>query len=657
MGNERVSQRDPQPEGRRAWSALRGIVVASVVLHLGLTSIAQAQTFLCPPPPEGVFGLPGGPKFAESPLPDPFASQLDDPRWNGAWREDFATASSTEASARILREGDSLFLSLEARVDPNGAAANADSVYLGFSKDGVTAVMVKVTMTAGPPLTNSNQVQTSNSWKTTDGGATAWNTVFPPQTWATNAKIHAWSGAGTATGSAWAINAKLSLTEIGAALGLPGALGGPYFMWYEVDVVTPSQTVPYGWPSGSTVAFNGGGLPVFAVNSTTWGTVDGATCPTGISIDPMSIGTLPLSGAGIPSTTVHFGATHPANDFVAVMTDTGGGAISTNTVEGRFRIARWGSMIGVGGDWADMVTTGSPAVPVLGVNATTGSQVQLHCVNDPPFTAANPQCWQKPAGAPADQCLLVELAQHAGSGMKFVQYSARRNMDFVNASTFERSAEVSVRGLVPLAGSPGTRDVYLYVRTLNLPASVDKNPALEIPPPVPPVSRRPVDGVARVPEAAKPQASDQQPRYRQTTYDRVASVMPTYEVHVYHDSGRSRVEEGVERRILEPQAPFGYFVQHAGDLSGWRHALTGEGFVLEQIGPDYYHAKIPDNGAVLVHTKIDSCQRQFFGLINRCGGGCDCRCSVGGGRETSLSALALVAFFAIVCAGRRRRRR
>ena len=59
--------------------------------------------------------------------------------------------------------------------------------------------------------------------------------------------------------------------------------------------------------------------------------------------------------------------------------------------------------------------------------------------------------------------------------MRFVHDSARRNMDFVNASTFERSAEIGLKGLAPLPGSPGTRDVYIYVRTLHLPAVTDGN--------------------------------------------------------------------------------------------------------------------------------------------------------------------------------------
>lgn len=618
---------------------------------------AGAVEYVCPPPPEGVYGLPGGPKFAESPAPDTFASQLDDPRWNGNYRHDFSDASSTEAAVRMLKEGDALFLSFEARVDPDGATPTVDGVYLAFSKDGNTAVMTKVMLTAAAPLQNSGSVSTSNWWKTTDGGATPWPKQTLPQTWATSTNVHAWSGSGsggTATGSSWAVNAKLSLTALGSALGLPGPLGGPFKMWFEIAVHTTAGPIPYDWPAGATLGFNTGPSPcsgsspcaVLPVNTFGEAFPAAATsCPKGIKIDPMSIGVLPLSG-GIPGTSVHYGSGTPANDFVAVMTDTSGAAIATNSIEGRFRIANWGSQIGVGGDWKDMVVDASNNA-VLGVNATTGTQVTLHCAN-PPYPASTPRCFQLPAGAPHDQCLLVELAQHNGSGATFVSSSARRNMDFVNASTFQRSAEISIRGLAPLAGSPGTRDVYLYVRTLNMPAETRGNPSMVIPEPVPP--RAAIEGNATHVPVRTP------PRYRQDTYERIASVMPTYEVHVYHDTGRTRDEDGTTRRILAPQAPFGYFVRHQGDLSGWRHALTGEGFVLAELSPNFYHAKIPDNGSVQVRTKIESCERVLFGLVNRCGdGGCSgCTCTIGGTDGTG--PLGLLTLLAVATLLRLRRR-
>jgi hypothetical protein len=654
-----------------AWAAALGFVLVA-----GWPARASAVTYLCPPAPEGVYGLPGGPQFA-NPIPDTFGSELDDPRWNGSWREDFAATTSTEAAARILNDGTYLYFSLQAIADPDGAQIASDAVYLGFSQDGTTGILVKVVMDAAPPsggwVNDATSVSTATWWKTTNGGTTPWPKKGP-QSWATPTTIHLWTGAGTANGSAWGFNARLSLADIGSALGLSGALTGPFYMWYQIDIETASTIVNYSWPAGTTLGLNSTTAPCTSASVcavlpvSTFGNVNPtsvANCPTGISIDPMSIGTTvpPVSG-GIPGTTVYSGTTHPTNTFVAELTNTDAlNPLTTNAVQGRFRISDWGSQIGMGGTWKDVATVGTPpGVAVNGVNSASAVEVALTCSNLTP-TSTSINCYQLPTGAPPDQCLLVELSQNNGSGMRFVHDSARRNMDFVRASTFERSAEISLKGLAPLAGSPGTRDVYIYVRTLHLPAVTDGNHQPPVPPPVPPVEKG-GDGKNREAAATAGAAgavNQGPPRYRMSTYERIASVTPTYEVHVYHDTGRTETVGGQTRHVLEPQAPFGYFVEHAGDLSGWKHALVGEGFVLDEISPNFYHAKIPDNGSVRVHTTISSCQKHLFGLINMCGNsmaGCGgCQCSLGSTDVPAAAPIFVVAAAAMVVGRRRRRRR
>ncbi|HVZ88807.1 MAG TPA: MYXO-CTERM sorting domain-containing protein [Polyangia bacterium] len=658
---------DHQTRGRQGTVALAGALGFALVS--GLAARASAQTYLCPPAPEGVFGLTGGPRFAETPAPDQFATQLDDPRWNGAWREDFSDSSSTEASARILMDDTYLYISLQAIVDPDGAQVVSDAVYLGFSQDQTTGIAVKVLMDAASPTAgftdDQTSVSTANWWKTTNAGATSWPKQGP-QTWAAPPNVRLWTAPGTANGSAWAFNARLSLTDLGAALGAPGGkLTGQFYMWYQIDIETPVTTAHYGWPAGTTIGFDSAS-PCTAASMcailplSTFGIVnptDTTKCPTGISIDPMSIGTTPVSSAGIPDTTVHYGTGHPGNQFVAVLTNTDTlNPPTSGSVKGRFRLSDWGSQIGgTDATWKDAATVGATTATAYGANdqAAGPLQVLMSCVN-PPASGTNSCLQPTNANASTDQCLLVELSQGNGSGMRFVHDSARRNMDFVNASTFERSATVSVKGLAPLTGSTGTRDAYIYVRTLNMPATTDGNHQAPIPPPVPPVTKGRDGKPIQSAEAVNNQGP---PRYRMTTYERVASVMPTYEVHVYHDTGKTVTEGGHTRHVVEPQAPFGYFVQHAGDLSGWRHALVGEGFVLEEISPNFYHARIPDNGSVGLHTTISSCQKHFFGLINKCGDsmvGCGgCQCAIG---DTGVPAAAPVCLLVAAIVMRRRRR-
>ena len=667
MRNRFAAMRERQG-ARVAWAGLFGLALCIV-----WAPRVAAQTYLCPPPPEGVYGLPGPPQFANPSAGDTFYSQLDDPRWNGSWREDFPSATtSTEAGARILSDGTYLYFSLQALADPDHAQPNADAVYLGFSQDGTTAIIVKIVMSGTPTdYVDSPNFSPATAWKTTDGGVSSWHTTGP-QAWVapTQNNIRVWTGAGTGNGAEWGFNARISLADVGMALsGSP--LTGPFRMWYQIEVETgPGFSIPYAWPDGMTLTLDTASpgctaTPFCAVSAvSTWGIVNPtstALCPTGISIDPMSIGTKDGMVGTIPGTTVHYGAGHPFNDFVAELTNSDPiNPPTVKSVKGRFRIADWGAQIGMGGSWTDVATQGLGSSPpaVNGFNSVTAGEVLLECTN-PPNTATSINCYQLPPGAPADQCLLVELSQGpSGSGVRFVHDSARRNMDFINASTFDRSATVSIKGLAPLATSTGTRDVYIYVKTQHMPAVTDGNHQAPVPPPVPPVTKGRDGKLVQIAPAEG--ASQGPPRYRMNTYERIASVTPTYEVHVYHDTGRTVTVGGTVRHVLEPQVPFGYFVEHAGDLSGWKHALVGEGFVLDEISPNFYHAKIPDNGSVRVHTTISSCQKHLFGLINKCGSsiaGCGgCQCSLG---ETGVPAAApifAVAATAIVLRRRRRRR-
>ena len=454
----------PPHRGRRWASA------GAFALSLFWVSAARAQTtYLCPPAPAGIPGLPGGPKFAEAPVPDAFASQLDDPRWTGAWREDFSASQSTSVSARILDDGTNLFFSLQATADPDGAQVGGDAVYLGFSADGTTAVFVKIVMDAASPASgftnDGTAISTASWWKTTNGGASPWPKQGLPQTWATSANVHLWTGNGTGNGAAWAYNAKLSLADLGTDLGLAGPLSGPFFMWYQVDVETPQTTAHYAWPAGSTVAFDGttgsctGANPCAVLASSAWGVVNPTAtsqCPVGISIGSTSIGALPLSTGGVPSTTASFGTGSPGNDFVAELTNTDPvlNPVTIGSIRGRFRIAGWPSTVGVGGSWNDLVTTGTAATPAYGTDATAAGEVRLPCVN-PPFTSTSNDCFQLPAGAPAGQGLLVELSQSNGSGAHFVHDSAWVSMSFLNPSSATGGAAGGGAGGAGGAGGKG----------------------------------------------------------------------------------------------------------------------------------------------------------------------------------------------------------
>ena len=643
-------------------------LLVAVALSLVTTRAARADN-MCAPPPIGVFGLTGAPDFWNQPavtvgtpdliVPAGYGQELDDPRWNTAWHFDFASGGMTEAGMRAIQDdtGHFLYLSFLVYADPSGAST-ADAIYLGLS-DGTHGDLAKISMTGASPLPayrNSPQVHAGAWWGTANGGTT-WQVlqngagtnctggpIGPgPLCWIETNMIRAWTGTGTyaAAGSqagtdnvgyAWVINARIDLTKVGFHLGLGGVLPRPYRIFVEESIaVTAGPAIPYDWPASSPLTFDGTGLPVSTVSAWGQANADVTTCA-GISVDDTSIGLTPVTTVGtmkIPSTTISFGPTNPANTFVAILSGVGGATVPpAGTVKARFRMANWGSTIGVGGNWNDILPApffsspnGTAPDPNDTISWSCGGATGVAC---PAFN---------PATQTPDQCLLVELTKASSQPETFVHDSARRNMDFVHASLFERSAQISVAGLAPLAGTGGLRDVYLYVKTVNMSDSGGAPP----PPPPPP------------PGSNSSKGREGPPAPKRTTYEQLASMLPTYEVHVYHDTGKTRPSGGGAVKILEPQIPFGYFVQHQGGVAGWIHTLSGVGITLEELEPNFYRVKVPDNGFVTVHTTINTCSR-ILGIIRCC---CDIVGSPGGA-SVPLAAVAVLLLL-LYMRGRRRR--
>ncbi len=657
----------------RGTGSMRTFLALSILL-CAATRVARADN-MCAPNPVGVFGLTGAPDFWEQPevtagnpdlaVPAGFGQELDDPRWNTSWHYDFASGGMTEAGMRAVEDdtGHFLYLSFLVYADPDGAST-ADAIYLGLGDStGTHADLAKISMTATDPfpaLRNSPQAHAAAWWGTANGGTT-WQanqngagmscTGTPtgpgPLCWIEANMVRVWTGAGTYAvagsaagtdnvGYAWAVNARIDLIKVGFHLGLGGALPRPYRIFSEVSVaVTAGMPIPYDWPSASPLSFDGTGLPVSPVSG--WGRAnsDMTTCA-GIAVTETSIGLTPVPTVGtmkIPATTISYGPTNPANTFVAILSGSGGATVPPiGTVKARFRMANWGSQVpGVGGTWNDILPSPFFSAP-NGTSPNGADTISWSCggtsgIACPAFNAATQT---------ADQCLLVEISKASSQPETFVQDSARRNMDFVHASMFERSAQISVAGLAPLAGSGGTRDVYLYVKTLNLSDSSTNSP----PPSAQAVQTR---GLANSVEKGGP------PTTARTSYEQLALLLPTYEVHVYHDTGKTRPVGGGQAKVLEPQTPFGYLVQHQGSVAGWMTSLSGVGVTLEPIAPNFYRVKVPDNGFVTVHTSISTCGR-ILGIIRCC---CDIVGSPGG-TPVALTAIGALVFLLLARSRRRR---
>jgi hypothetical protein len=197
------------------------------------------------------------------------------------------------------------------------------------------------------------------------------------------------------------------------------------------------------------------------------------------------------------------------------------------------------------------------------------------------------------------QCMLVDLS---GGGFDFGRSSVYRNMDVVQASEFEREAEISVKGLGAI-GSATHRSVYLYDQALNMPRTVEQQ---EPPPPPPPPDGDDRPGDERM-LSALPRAAVYE-RGTPPTAWQVAQQVPTHMVHVFNETGETYEEDdGTQRPILRAQTSFGIFVQHDGPLYGWDHGLEGD---LEELAPNFYRVKVPNDGQVTVTQKLKAWEQR-----------------------------------------------
>jgi hypothetical protein len=183
-------------------------------------------------------------------------------------------------------------------------------------------------------------------------------------------------------------------------------------------------------------------------------------------------------------------------------------------------------------------------------------------------------------------------------------------MNFVSNSYFERDAEISLKGVPPLAGSKGKRDVYLYVDTTNMPKKargpLDEKALRGALQAADEYNRHPyilnakVQHRLRAGEKALPAIKSSK-----TPHELLKSVWPTYEVHVYYDTGKELQVGTVKGKRLTAAPSFGFFVHHAGDLEGWLQDMVGLNAKLVEIAPHFYKVEVPDNGSIKVVNRIE----------------------------------------------------
>jgi len=390
-------------------------------------------------------------------------------------------------------------------------------------------------------------------------------------------------------------------------------------MWHYVQMGTTWNTstptdIIYTWPRTTTAAPSAFVYtrPSFVhtfPEPTAWGEFSTSGGCAGLTLTTADIGT--VSSTGINQSRISL--TNP-NTFRAEPTHKNptsvlSPAINAGVLMATFRIANWGSQVGdeTASSWVaptpltnvpDTVGVAQhPGPPnpdpkgnitaswtldtawkcrFTGKNGVVGSGGVIIVPGDPSCPNADPELL-------LHQCILVDLT---GPGVNFLNNSAFRNMDFVQASTFEREAEISVVGLSNLAG--GRREVYLYVSTINMPGFTNQSTS----------DPRRRAGPITLAAVAQPTPS--------------TGAIPMMVVHAYHDSGVEIETDRGTRRLLIPQTSFGYVVEHEGELEGWVTRTVG----AERIpgSNKKFKVAVPNNGGVRIQNVIEAVEPKQFGV-------------------------------------------
>jgi len=573
----------------------------------------------------GVPSLSGPPNWWDSTLGAPqFQPEDDDPRWQGALADTFNNGAGEEASSRALYAVDSsgrksIYLSFNTKLEST-AVPSHHRVYIGLSDPaGSSAVVIRINLSTVSPTPTP---ETDANVRMFQRSGTTWNGISPLPAWINiTGQTRVWIKSNN-----WSVHVRIPLTNTtNLNDGVNVGTGPTFLLWYTMMRGTPTSAgLPYFTIKRGSIQFandNTTGADFPAPDATNWqetrfGPLNPFISPDpnclneGISLHYMDIGTTNPISTEIKWKIPPGSTTRPTNTFFVrprfnVASPTAMPTpIPVGGLTAKFRMANWGSQLDPNQVatrvvlWDDVpggdAVSNDVPIPIASPTPPPGSIVPYPAPT-PPAGPATPIHfdWQLTDDQAADfmgtnpvkrrhQCFLVEFS---GGSVSFFNKSAWNNLNFENASTMKRDAEISVVGLNPLPAST-QRDVYLLIETLNMP----------------PVRRQ--RGAVVVGKQAAGQHFDTKGMTGAgMTTKEIDKIMPTYRVYVYHATGKTLTTDGgVVLPLLEPQGSFGYYMRHDGDVEGWKHQLEG----AVQLAPNFYLIKVPNNGKANVTTTIEA---------------------------------------------------
>lgn len=679
----------------RRLHALFGAMVFSAIASPALADV-------CFPTPVALPGLSGVPIWQGAGV---LRTELNEPRWAAAPQTAFESdITGNEGLYRIMVDPtfSELSISFQAPTDPS-VPSNADVIYFGFTTNGTVATLAKavaiqVNGTGATDPTAAAIIQQQNYDATT-----GWSALSGAPTWLKDPAVWRNNVAGDA---AWGINFKVNLAAAGLSASTPFKI---QLAIHKQDEATPSNSINMSTPAPGANPLLPGTLlindpvhwsPAVAINS---------GCAAGITLNGSQIGTKNID-MGNPAPNAINTTLGAVNQFYATPTIPASVPLFSGEFQAKFHIANWGSIAASNAPWIPLP---NGTAVLNGVSpAPNDSTLEFNC----PANTATTTCGI-PTPAEKHQCVYVELKAAPGQTVPFTTAAAYRNMDFKPLSTFSAPAEISVKGLKQVFGNDLPRDVYVYIYSRNMPAQGNQplflptekmaatrrffetpevpvrhverigavalnqqrlaavKPALPARPAViakptlaaaavtPPAKANPGAASQQLPEVPLPHTGigdlDLNPRQA------LSAVWPTYDVHVYYDSGKTITIGGVTSKQLVPMFPFTYFHSHDGPLFGFSHGFQlASGAELKQLRPDVYLITIPSEGTAHVVTSATAHETPKDGSAEQCPKGpppvdknVHCGCRIPGERSDNSETLwGLFAASALGIAFVRRRR-
>jgi len=585
----------------------------------------------------GVPGISGPPDWLSGGAGQDF--RLDDVRWRGATRVDFAAGAAHGVFFRAVHDNSGqefIYITLRAGFVPE-MNTSRDLVYIGLQRHGTNdAIVIRIQAhdssfsdagppPMGPPL-HPFTIQVNQS---TGGGPFSGNIVTNP-TWI-DANARVWlQNNNTVPGDLnfrWGVQIRIPVSAGGGILNNSGPqLSTDFDMWYLIrGSVMGMATI--------LAEYRTDGL-----NSSAFDLTNGNyPLPSGIwdefqlTAGPASFGGVTIMGNGQndvvvqnglgTGTTIQNGA---VNTFIARPRNyrAAGNDIAAGDIAATFRIANWGSVANnpnqtnfATGTW-DFVDPGNTN-PV----ASTAVIPTLAGGNNPPATSpiAHPVPMNLPPNKSIHQCILCNLSS-TGPAMNFLQDSVFRNMNYDHASTLEREAEINTIG-IPKDDAPDPRDVYIAIEKVgmdpNTPGADEGTflinrltRAMRRGGPLAEKLKRVLEILRNVGQETK----DEKQRLEilvnvltdaGLTDDELDQVFPTFRVHVYHDTGERIEEDGEKKPVLRAQSSFGLYMYHEGALEGWQTSIQG----ATRISDNVYQMPVPKDGTAKIKVRVQAVEK------------------------------------------------